>query len=141
MSIIAFKNIFNDDIVRNIDAFYQRFAPQWDLVVRFQLDMLKGFREYTFYIKCCPNEDCSNTHAISFPDDDDADDVEEEEEGFNQCLVKFEDGELYFALVESEDNYRPQEGEHIFHKSNSEFPRLVKMVVKHFWDFEKEETT
>ena len=49
MSIIAFKNIFNDDIVRNIDAFYQRFVPEWYLVERIQLDMLKEYREITFY--------------------------------------------------------------------------------------------
>jgi hypothetical protein len=140
MTIVALKNVFHDDIVRNIDAFYQRFEPEWDRVTRFEIDMEKGEREYTFYMPrpCGHGNWCfAYGYADEYEDGDSGADYVVDE----RAVIKVENDGLYSAVIRDEDDYRLKEGEHIFHKEQSAFPVLVKMVIEHFLEFGKGETT
>jgi hypothetical protein len=137
MTSVALKNVFNDDIVRNIDAFYQRFEPEWDSVERFQIYMEKGRRKYEFYMPRPCGHGC---WCCVYGYDDDGE-VDEDNDVDGDVILKFEYDNLYLAVVGHEENYILQEGEHIFHKEQSAFPVLVKMVIEHFLEFGKGETT
>jgi hypothetical protein len=71
-------------------------------------------------------------------DDDGEDDEDNEVDG--DVVLKFEDGKLYLAVVGHGENYILKEGERIFHKEQSAFPVLVRMVIEHFLEFGKGET-